>query len=339
MKQPIYFTILAGGKGERLWPLSRKSKPKQLLPFDHNKSLLELTIDRIQSISDKNHRLIITTQEQKPVIQELVGNDVWHVIAEPSTRNTAPAILLTCLWLANQDPNAYVVFLPADHYFPDAQPFCDALSELPLLTCNKIGLIGIKPTYPATGYGYIEFEKSSSDCNYHINKFHEKPTESIAKQYCKQENMLWNIGVFGGNVTTFIAEYKEHAPQLYNSVVAYMNQKISYDDIEAISIDYAVMEKSSNLLVIPLACAWSDVGNLNTFLSLQNNNGEHSSVISIDSHDNLVSLQHKLIALIGVDNLCVVETDDVILISARQEAEKVKLVLQELKKNNYENYL
>lgn len=339
MKHPIFFAILAGGKGERLWPLSRKTKPKQLLPFDQNKSLLELTIDHIKPISDKQHRIVITTQEQQPTIQKLVGDEVWQVMAEPATRNTGPAILLTCLTLAQQDPNAYIVFMPADHYFSDCKPFCEALTQLSELNGNDIGLIGIKPSFPATGYGYIEYQLDNSPAH-RIVKFHEKPTESVAKNYCAQENMLWNIGVFGGTVSTFIKEYQQHAPQLYDSVLAYMNHKKEYSDIQDISIDYAIMEKSKNLYVIPLSCAWSDVGNLNIFLSLQHHEpNTNKPVISINSHDNLLSLHNKLVALIGVDNLCVVETEDVILISARNEAEKVKLVLQELKKNHYENYL
>lgn len=339
MNKNHYIVILAGGKGERLWPLSRQTRPKQLLPFEQNSTLLEQTLQRVKSLIPQENIWVITTKQHEQKIQQLIGAHVGTIIAEPLPRNTAPAILYTCLRIKEHNPQATVAFLPADHVIKPEKDFSDAL-----LTAinyagdhNIITLLGLKPTYAATGYGYIEYKESHHDfCT--IMHFHEKPLPARAYEYIEKPNMLWNIGIFCGTVTTFIQEFELHAYGLYKKVLKFHANHTGYEDTPNISIDYAVIEKSIKTMVLPVEFEWSDVGNLDVFLTAQKKDIP-SSVISIDAENNIVEVPEKLVALIGVNDLCIVQTNDTLVIAKRSEVEKVKLVVQQLQKNKQEEYL
>lgn len=346
-KKNLYCLIMAGGQGTRLWPLSRLSLPKQLIPFDKQETLLNLTIKRIEDLAEQQNRWIMTTQEYKQTIEQQTTHAIGNVLAEPSTRNTGPAILYACLELFAKDPEAVCIFLPADHYIKDEKTFRKALETASQCSIENqvITLLGLKPTHPATGYGYIEYEdNSSSECK-KIKNFHEKPDIKMAEAYIKNPHMLWNIGIFCGPVKVFIEQYKKHAPALYNEVQNFLNGKQSYDALQNISVDHAIMEKSDAIYVLPAQFDWSDVGNLDTFLSLQANKLQ-DSVINIDSHDNLVceipeknNARKKIIALIGIKDLCIVDTEDALLIAHKDEVEKVKALQAELKIKKLHEYL
>ncbi len=329
-----YALILAGGKGERLWPLSREKRPKQLLPFHNGTSLLEDTIDRINPLIAKERIWIVTTKTLQQQVDKAVGHKVGKILAEPAPRNTGPALIWACMQLAEQNPDAVGIFLPADHFIKEQDLFVNTVKTAATYAQKHdcITLIGLKPDSPATGYGYIEFDKHNARDVYPIKKFHEKPSLKKAKEYVLADNMLWNSGMFCGKASTFIAECQQHAPKLYAQLEAYLNNKIAYKDIEKLSIDYAVMEKSKNICVLPATFSWSDVGNLDLFLSLQGKTQEaDDSVYAINAHHNLVHSNHKPIALIGVDNLCIVDTPDALLIAKRDDIEKVKLIVQQLR--------
>lgn len=342
----VYAVILAGGKGERLWPLSRESKPKQLLPFTQNGSLLENSLDRLDGLIEPSHRFIVTTQQQENMISKLVGDKIHSLYSEPASRNTAPAILLSCLLLAKKDPDALVVFLPADPYIADTKKFIEMLS-IALEYSKKhdvITLLGVKPRFAATGYGYIEYTKDSS--KEHVGsvlKFHEKPSPQDANIYYAMSSMLWNIGIFCGRISVFLQEYQKYMPEMYYLMQEYItsNDKNIYAALPSISIDHAIMEKSDKIRVVPVDFEWSDVGNLDVFLSLQKlGQAPSKNTIEIESHNNLISSSSgKLIALLGVHDLCIVETDNALLIAKRSETEKVKLIVQDLKKKKLDQYL
>ena len=265
----IYGVILAGGKGERLWPLSRQEFPKQLLHISQ-KSLLEHTKDRLAHFIPESHILVITTQQQAHAIKPFFNNNPEALLCEPYAKNTAAAILLSCLHIAKIDPEAIILFSPADHYITDVNAFAHIQHRA--IACSKqhdvITLIGIKPTYAATGFGYIEYAKKDDFTR--IVRFHEKPSLEQATHYAQIDTMLWNVGIFCAKASVFINEYKRLAPELYKLVHSYFvsGNKEYYQQVESNSVDYVLMEKSTNLAVIPADFAWSDVGNLATFLSL-----------------------------------------------------------------------
>ena len=341
LNRNVYALLLAGGSGERLWPLSRRSKPKQFLEITDHRSLLEDTIDRISPIIPIENRWVITTQQHADEVAVHVRSDVGLISVEPYSRNTGPAILLNSFAVRDIDPTAIIVVIPTDHYIPSKKTFIEFLSHA--IDCaqqqERIVLLGARPTYPATGYGYIEYKKKDS-FPYDVIKFHEKPHESVAKKYVSNESMLWNIGISCAQVGVMIKEFEINASPLYDSVQNYWLHHQPYDAAPSESIDYAVMEKSNNLCVLPVNFVWCDVGNLNTFLSLcEHQKKDAPHIISVDSHNNVVNTDQNVVAFIGIENICVVQTEDVLLIAKRDETEKVKQVLEKLKRDHFDEYL
>ena len=339
----VYFIILAGGSGTRLWPLSRNDKPKQFLKVGNQKTLIQQTIDRICTLVPKENIWISTTKKHAENINTHIGDRIGKIIIEPGLRNTGPAILLSCMELFKHNPEAAVIFLPADHFIPDTETFQYDLRQAIdfILKNNHITLLGLKPTYPATGYGYIEFDKSSKNrAPYRVKKFHEKPSLGVAKNYITKNTMLWNGGMFCGKVEVFIEEFKKEAPEIFEGVSKYFNGQGDYNTVKSDSIDYAIMEKSSNIFVLPVDFPWCDVGNIEVFLTIQKDNMQlDNNIVSVDAKNNLVSVKDKLVALIGVTDLCIVETDDIILVTKRNQAEKVKGIVNTLKNTENQKYI
>ncbi len=338
VNKDIYFVILCGGSGTRLWPLSRKYRPKQLLPFIDNKSLLEQTIDRVASIAQsKKNILLVTTEDQAKLISKKIIDKVGKIIKEPAQRNTGPAILYSALKIESKYNNCTVVVLPADHYIPDTKTYCSYLQKAINNSQKKetIVTMGLMPTYPATGYGYIQAiinnNKLTAGRDYKVKKFHEKPNIEKAKEYFVQKEMFWNLGMFISKISVLIDEYKNLSPEIYNKI------SNKYEDTPNISIDYAIMEKSNKISVIPCDFEWNDVGNLETYLSIQqkhnkNNTNKSCNIININSKNNIVHVHanKKIVSFVGIDNICVIEDDDVILIAKRNEIERVKEVQKKL---------
>lgn len=330
----VYCVILAGGSGTRLWPLSRANKPKQFLSVGSELTLLEQAVARVSLSVPRSNIWVGTTKEYVEKVQECVGGKIGNIVVEPGVRNTGPAILLSCFEIYKKDPDACIVFLPSDPFIPEKDRFVFFLDNAIdyIIKNEKIALLGLKPRYPATGYGYIEYDEHSGKAPFLVKKFHEKPALDIAQQYCKQGNMLWNISMFCGKARVFLEEFKKEASHMFEGVRAYVEGIACYEDVVADSIDYAVMEKSKQVCVFPVDFEWFDVGNVEVFLSLQQGyKPNKSKVVSVDAENNLVNADGKLIALVGVHDLCIVETDDTLLITKRDQAEKVRQVVQKLK--------
>ena len=336
-----HFVILAGGSGQRLWPLSTKKRPKHLIPFLENKSLLEQTIERINSSRTDKKIWILTNQEQLQLVKQHVNHLNVNVIAEPVARNTAPAILWICNQIRANDYNATVIILPADHFIPDKTIFNQTIEyAIKFAQDNpKIVTLGITPSSAATGYGYIQANMIASSNiypNVHpVVKFHEKPDIQAALQYVKQTDMFWNAGIFVGTASTFLNEFESCSKKLFDAMQHFMRDKMDYADIENISVDYAVMEKSFNICLIPANFEWYDVGNLAVFLSLKKRFEKTTeSIITIEGHNNLANTTKKLVVCVGVSDLCIIETADVILIAKNGCTENVKAALTEVKKSH-----
>ncbi len=340
---PVCSIILAGGSGERLWPLSRQHRPKQFLSIDHEKSLLEATIDRMQQFISPERTWIVCAQNHVEHITHLAEEQIANVVVEPVGRNTAPAVYLVCRMLEALYPHSDpIVFIaPSDHYIPNIATFSAFASHAIDVAAfeDKIVLLGVRPAYPATSYGYIEY-KNQQTFPHAVNTFHEKPTLEVAQEYLAQGNFLWNAGMVCARVSVLLGEFAHHAPDVVSTIDAYAQEAKPYELAPSISLDHAILEKSSKLAVFPVDFIWSDVGSLDTFVSLREQYAApRTSVIPVDAKNNVVDVEHKLVALVGVDDLCIVERDGILLVAKRDETEKIKTVLETLKQNNASEYL
>jgi mannose-1-phosphate guanylyltransferase len=340
-----YSYILAGGNGERLWPLSRQQKPKQLLKLGSELTLLEQTIDRIgRHVKNDNISVVTTQQHVRTIIESTLLRQPLSFVIEPAARNTGPAMLYAAISLYEKDPDAIIMFLHADSFIPKSsyELFDESMRAAFKAASEQdvIVLVGVAPTYPATGYGYIEYDTLSTESVRNVIAFYEKPSQENAQKYLDQGNMLWNVGMFCSKAKVFIDECRRVCPELYNDIMTYKRGDISYDAITSIAIDYAVMEKSKNILVVPATFDWCDVGNVGIFLSLKN---EHESlsdrVIAIDASNNLVDVPEKLVAIVGVNDLCIIESQNALLITKREDAEKVRSVISQIKQSGWQEYL
>lgn len=341
MSKNLFVVVLAGGSGERLWPLSRKNKPKQLLPFINKSTLLEQTIDRFAGKVASERIYVVTTKAQESLIAQCVGNKVGKIIAEPEARNTAPAILFTCFEIARTNPDACVLFVPADHFIAQKDIFVTTVMQAVEYAQNNddIVLLGIKPYAAAVGYGYIE-HVGNDQVTKPVVRFHEKPTVEVAQEYIKNEHMLWNAGIFCAQVKTYMDAFRMHAPEIFEAIHNYCNGNGSYSNAASVAFDVAILEKTKKCVVVPSSFTWSDVGNVSSFLMLQQQYGnETNKVIAVNATANLIQTPKKLVALVGIDNVCVVETDDVLLIARRDQADAVKTIVRDLKDQKYEDYL
>jgi len=331
----LYFVILAGGNGERLWPLSRRAMPKQLLKITTDTTLLEQAIDRIRPLAYSADNIwISTTQQHEPLIADLLAGRIGRIVIEPGARNTAPAILQCCHLLYEHDPNARVIFLPADAFIVerDYGAFQAGIQKCIawIQQSDSLVLCGVRPRYPATGYGYIEYVPNDESSVLRVTRFHEKPTHAVASYYLQMSTMLWNIGIVGGRATAFIAEFQEHAPDLHKALAEYRAGVQSYAHVPSISVDYAILERLQEVYVVPLDISWYDVGNIGVLLALQQQEVV-PAVMAVNAQNNLVYAHDKLVVFIGVEKLCVVDTADVLLITHADAAESVKVVVDQLK--------
>jgi mannose-1-phosphate guanylyltransferase len=328
--------ILAGGSGKRFWPLSTENKPKHFLKIFDNKSMLQITYERILSFINKDDIFIITPKIQKKLIKaDLPDLSDHQIILEPLSMNTAACICYATSYLLQFYCENEVVFVfPADNFIPEVDKFKNSMIQSLIATKqNNLVVFGIKPTYPATGFGYIE-----SDCLFHNNLFHvkqfkEKPDKDLANLFIKSSNFYWNSGIFSWNLKSILKQYSILQPKIIEIVNKILKTKSNikkslYTKIPNISIDIAILE-NSKLIVCKCDFVWLDVGNWKNFSELikKDNNGNYfqSNGQAIDSNSNSV-YSNKNIALIGVSNLVVVETKNNILILNKEDAEKVKLI-------------
>ncbi len=365
--------ILCGGNGTRLWPISRTLMPKQFIKLFDDRSLFQLTVERNALLCEKE--FIVSNTEQYFLaldqIEEIEGKfegrgSDFLFLLEPIGRNTAPAIALACMAL---DPEEIVLITPSDHLIKDQEAYKKALQSAGRLAeDNHLVTFGIEPEYPETGFGYIEFRGHGSEFEnkgFDVVKFHEKPDLNTAKEYLKKnsesrtpnsEHYLWNSGMFCFKVGTYLDELKKHAPEIYATCeAAFQNAKseprtphpelirISHEDMATIpseSIDYAVMEKSDRVKVVPCEIGWSDLGSFDALYEElpKDDNGNTKSVyhIGIGSKDNLIMSHGKKIATIDIEDLIIVDTTDALLISKKGSSQKVKLLVEQLKERDGE---
>ncbi len=336
--------ILCGGSGTRLWPISRTLMPKQFVRLFDDRSLFQMTVERNAPLC--NRQFIVSNQEQYFLavdqLEELGNNEAKYLL-EPVGRNTAPAIALACMAL---DPEEIVLVTPSDHLIKNEAAYQEAVQRAKRLAQeNHLVTFGITPSYPETGFGYIEADGED------VKSFKEKPDLETAKSYLEQGNYYWNSGMFCFKAGIFLEELQKHAPEIYETcVLAFENRKIQnstlriqYSQMESIpseSIDYAVMEKSDRVKVVPSDIDWSDLGSFDALAEElpkdKNGNTKNAHHINIDSKNNLIMTYGKKIATIDIDDLIIIDTADALLISKKGSSQKVKQVVEKLKEKNSE---
>ena len=351
--------ILAGGKGTRLWPFSRTQNPKQFLHLGSDDlSLLQETYQRLTSlISTENIYVIGAKIHQFELIRQIEEIEpkypMENILLEPMSRNTAPAILWGILQLPPEKREEVVVILPADHLIQNQKLFLSYLQEgEQLAKMDKLVTFGIQPDRPETGYGYIQSGKKLR-IGYAVEKFVEKPNLQDAEKYIKDQKYTWNSGIFLGKGTTFIEEYKTSTPQLYapfakkekegKSLLKEENIAEIFNAIIGESIDYAIMEKSKQVAVLPIEnIDWSDLGSWESIyqISPKDDSGNviRGNVIAQDTNNSLIVSSRKLVTTIGVSNLVIVETDDALLVSDLSKSQDVKTLVETLRMKNREEF-
>lgn len=343
-----YGVIMAGGGGTRFWPLSRQEKPKQLLNLSGKDLMINETIDRIAAVVEQQDIFIVTNEVQVSKMKSAVAGRVQenHILAEPSARNTSACIGYAAMEIMKKYGDGIMCVSPADHFIQNTAEFTRVLKKAIVIAEkeDKLITIGIRPTYPATGYGYIKFDKSEHADAKKVLEFKEKPDFETAKAYLFSGEYLWNSGMFIWKASTILKKIKELLPEVYacmetigNAMCTPEEAKVIeevYPSIPKISIDYGIMEKSSDVLVLPGDFGWSDVGsweNLNVLYDEdENGNIIIGKQINIDTRNTISYAKKRLIATIGVENLIIVETEDAILVCDRQRAQDVKQIVEQL---------
>ena len=349
-----YALILAGGSGQRFWPVSRDAQPKQLLKLFGDKTLLELTIERLDGVVPRENILILTNAQQLAGVRAVLpGFPEENILAEPEKRDTAPAIALGIGWVAARDPEATMMVLPSDHLINDSAAFQRVLRGACETAEASRGLvtIGIKPTWPCPSYGYVERSTRATFPGIHediaiydVTRFREKPSIELAESFLAQGNFTWNAGMFIWTVPAVINELCHHAPvlekfisELRHSKDFNATMKTQFPALPKLSIDYALMEKASRVLNIEATFDWDDVGNwtsVGRYLHTDGRGNQHNcAVATYEAENNIVFSQTgQQIALLGVQDLIVVAAKDALLVTTKAHAESIKKIVDGLPK-------
>ncbi|MES2571330.1 MAG: sugar phosphate nucleotidyltransferase [Verrucomicrobiota bacterium] len=348
----LYVLILAGGSGERFWPLSRKTRPKQLLSLFSEETMLEATVRRLEGLVAVENILILTNSEQEPAVRALLPQfPAGNIVAEPAKRDTAAAISLGVGWIAARAPEATMIVLPADHVIQDTAAFQHTLQTAATAAQQSGDLvtIGIKPTWACPGFGYIEQGApvalqgvSSGPAVYGVARFREKPSVELAESFLEKGNFRWNAGMFIWTIPAIVQALEKHAPALAEFVGAVRGSgdfdallRDVFPTLPRISIDYAVLEKASRVLMVEAGFDWDDVGSwtaISKYLKSDGSgNSANTALKTLDAADNLVfSDQKTVVALMGVSDLIVVQTADALLICHRKDAERIKQLVADI---------
>ncbi len=350
--------IMAGGRGERFWPRSRRSLPKQFLSLTGDgKTMIQMTVERLLPIVDMEDIYISTNKDYEEIVRkQLPDIPAENILCEPVGRNTAPCIGLGAMHIAKKYEDAVMYVLPSDHQIKFGKMFLDTLLEAADVAKDGKNLvtIGITPDYPETGYGYIKFDPQKSVGRaYRVDRFVEKPTIDVAKEYIKTEEYLWNSGMFTWKVSSILENIKKYMPQTYD-VLYRICERIGKDDYfdvlskefkncESLSVDYGIMEKTSDIYIIPGTFGWDDVGSWLAIERLQKTNEfgnvVDGDVICVSTRNCIIQGENKLIATVGLEDTIIVDTKDAILICNKDNASEIKKVIENLKICNRSEFI
>lgn len=350
--------IMAGGRGERFWPKSRANMPKQFLSLtDDGKTMIQKTVERILPTVDLEDIYIATNRRYKELVREqLPSLPEQNILCEPVGRNTAPCIGLGAVHISKKYEDAVMFVLPSDHLITHPQIFRRALSEAAAVAEQGENLvtIGITPTYPETGYGYIKYDPDKMfGATFEVERFVEKPNLETAQSYLRAQQYLWNSGMFTWRVSTILKQLREYMPETYEGLER-IGEAIGTEEQEEVlekefqsfkseSIDYGIMEKAKNIYTLTGAFGWDDVG---SWLAVERfrernefNNVVSGNVVTVDTKNTLIQGEKKLIAAVGLENLIIIDTEDALLVCDKNNTAGIKKVLENLKMCNRTEYL
>jgi mannose-1-phosphate guanylyltransferase len=352
----MYAVILAGGSGTRFWPRSRETRPKQLLSLSGSGSLLRRTVARIRPLVPYERILVVAGAALEDGVRKTVPElPEENLILEPVGRNTAPAIGLAALILRRRDPEAVMAVLPADHVVQKEDRLLQVLQTGEKIVRDRPFLVtlGITPTRPETGYGYIEQAAPLGEGAYRVQCFTEKPDQRTAEEFLRTGRFSWNSGMFLWKAADILAAMQTHSPEMYielKKIDGALGTKDEaeilrrvYEDMPAESIDYAVMEKARDILVIPVDLGWSDVGSWRALEEVlpqdEQGNTRQGETVLLNTSNSVLMSEKRLIAAVGVEDLIVVETDDAVLVCRKDQAQEVKKVVELLRVRGLDQYL
>ena len=351
----MYPIILSGGSGTRLWPHSRKYFPKQFLSFVSEQSLFQETLQRLEGLTAEPPLIICNEAHRFIVAEQLRQNDIHaqNIILEPVGRNTAPAVALAALQAIAQDPEAILLVLPADHVIHNIPAFHQALDVARQQAENgKLVTFGIVPTAPETGFGYIQAGtplalsgREAGGEGYTAQRFVEKPDSATAAEYLASGEYYWNSGMFMFKASRYLEELRKFSPNIFNACQQALEQTSTDMDFvrpdaaafaacPSDSIDYAVMEKTTDAVVVPLDAGWSDVGSWSAIWEVSpkdsSNNRVHGDIMAVDTQNSLLFSESRLVATVGITDMVVVETRDAVLVAHKDRVQDVKAIVQKL---------
>lgn len=352
----IQTVILAGGVGSRLWPVSRELFPKQFLSFDNEATMLQQTIKRTEGITNEKPLVICNKEHRFIVAEQLRQMDLLNsnILLEPCGRNTAPAIALAALHLLNDNEDTLILVLAADHLIKNVNNFKNAVTQgVKYAKADKLVTFGVHPASPETGYGYIHKGNSIGEIAFDIAEFVEKPDFTTAKAYLETGEYLWNSGMFLFSAKKYLSELGKFNPKMLKVCKAasdgakkdndFIHINACYSNTPANSIDYAIMEKASNAVVIEMNnIEWSDIGSWTSLWEI-NDKDEHGNyingdIMTFESANNYIQSESALVVAINVDNLVIVQTKDAVLVADKDKVQNVKFIVEQLKAENRDEY-
>ncbi|MBL7968186.1 MAG: mannose-1-phosphate guanylyltransferase [Prolixibacteraceae bacterium] len=356
-----YCLIMAGGSGTRFWPRSRVAKPKQYLSLFGDQSLIQESVQRFANFIPEESIFVVSAKSQQAVLEsQTVNLPKSNLIFEPVGKNTLPAIGLAALFIAEKDANGVMIVSPSDHLIQNNQLFQQCIESAALIAEQKDGIvtIGITPKYPATGYGYVqtanEIQIGQSIRSFSVSRFVEKPNVEVATGYLKQGGFFWNSGIFVFKVSVFLNAVQQFAPALYADLLRIKAEMGTenfettldqiYRQVESISIDYGILEKASNVFLVQGDFVWNDLGSWEEVYKYdqrkdENQNASVGEVVLIDTKNSYVYAPNSLVAVVGMDDVIVVQEGDTILVCKRDRAEDIKAVVGEITKRKLDQYL
>lgn len=358
--EKLYCLIMAGGSGTRFWPRSRVAKPKQYLGLFGNESLLQSTIKRFETFTDAENIYIVSNKQQAEVLEEQTPQlPKENLIYEPVGKNTLPCIGLAAMFAEKENPDGIMVVAPSDHLIKDENLFRDTVLSAAKIAEEKDGIvtIGITPTYPATGYGYVQTAEDITGnekiSQFKVERFVEKPDEATASKYLKEGGFYWNSGLFIFKVSVFLDAVKKFAPELYADLRKIQSDMGNpsfeqtldtiYRAVQSISVDYGIMEHAKNIYLVEGNFDWNDLGSWESVYQVdekdEKGNAVNGEAILQDAENSYVYSDKGLVAVVGLDDVVVVQHGNTTLVCKRDKTEEVKKIVEKLKAENKDQYL